>query len=242
MPKPFIGIGSDLFQVPGATREGAFTNLSYVESLRRAGGIPILIPPQAENLEELLAGLDGLLLAGGDDCDPAEYGEEAHSSVFPMDRRRQASDLSLARMARESGLPTLGICLGSQVMNVAAGGTLIQDIPTHLENSLEHGSASNDRARHAIQVERGSRLSTILGEESTDVNSSHHQSIGKVGRGLMVNASASDGIVEGVEDPEHPFYVGVQWHPEDMPGETSADRLFEAFVTAAREHAGVRRK
>jgi len=242
MTKPLIGIGSDVVEVPGANRERAFAYLTYVESLRKAGAIPLLIPPQADNIAELLQNLDGLLLAGGDDCDPAEYGEEAHPSVEPMDRRRQASDLSLARIAREQRLPTLGICLGSQVMNVAAGGTLIQDISSHDGEAMQHNSPPYDRVRHAIHLEPGSKLATIVREASPEVNSSHHQSVGKVGRGLRVNSSALDGIVEGIEDSEHPFYVGVQWHPEDMAGEAPAERLFEAFVGAAREHAESRRR
>ena len=242
MPKPVIGIGSDVYRVPGANRERAFAYLTYVESLRKAGAVPILIPPQTENVDDLLQSLDGLLLAGGDDCDPAEYGEDRHPSVEPMDPRRQASEFSMARAAREKRLPTLGICLGSQVMNVAAGGTLIQDISSHHQDALQHSGPAYERARHLIHLEKGTRLASIIGDESPDVNSSHHQSVGKVGKGLLVNASAPDGIVEGVEDPQHPFYVGVQWHPEDMAGEKPAERLFEAFVAAAREYAESRRK
>lgn len=235
--KPIIGIGSDILTTPGK-REQAFAYTTYVEALRKAGAVPVLVPPQPENANEVVEGLDGILLAGGYDCDPTVYGEEAHPSLEPMDPRRQSGDLSLARVARERGIPTLGICLGLQVMNVAAGGTLLQDIPSQIETEIEHVSEPEDRARHDVHIEQGTRLATILGGTTEmNVNSSHHQAIKDVGDGLRETAHAPDGIVEGLEDPRHPFYVGVQWHPEDMPGEPSATSIFGAFVEAARQHA-----
>jgi putative glutamine amidotransferase len=236
MTKPLIGIGSDVNVTPGK-RDRAFAYTSYVESLRRAGAVPVVIPPQPENARELVESLDGILLAGGDDCDPAVYGEEKHPTVEPMDVRRQESDLTLAKVARERGIPTLGICLGVQVMNVAAGGTLIQDIDSQLQTEIEHVSEPEDRARHDVLIENDTRLASILGGNEINVNSSHHQAINKIGEGLNVTAHAPDGIVEGLEDPRHPFYVGVQWHPEDMPREESASKIFRAFVEAARNYA-----
>jgi len=236
MTKPLIGIGSDIYVNPGE-RDRAFAFTTYVESVRRAGAIPVVIPPEAENARELVDELDGILLAGGDDCDPAVYGEECHPTVAPMDRRRQDGDLALAKAARERGIPTLGICLGLQMMNVAAGGTLIQDIHSQLETEIEHVSEPEDRARHDVHIESTTRLGAILGESEVNVNSSHHQAIKSVGDGLRVTAHAPDGIVEGLEDPRHPFYLGVQWHPEDMPAEDSAAKIFRAFVEAARQYA-----
>jgi len=236
MTKPLIGIGSDVQSPPGK-RERAFAYLTYVEALRRAGAIPVVIPPQPENAADLIAELDGVLLAGGDDCDPAVYGEEAHPSVEPMDPRRQANEVSLAKYAREAGIPTLGICLGVQMMNVAAGGTLVQDIDSQLETEIEHASIPEDRARHDVIVEQGTKLAGILTRRELNVNSSHHQAIRDVGEGLRVTAHAPDGIIEGLEDPRLPFYVGVQWHPEDMSGESSATSIFGAFVDAARRYA-----
>jgi len=236
MTKPLIGIGSDVQSPPGK-RERAFIYLTYVDALRRAGAIPVLIPPQPENAAELVGELDGILLAGGDDCDPAFYGEERHPSVEPMDPRRQGNDLSLARVARERGIPTLGICLGVQVMNVAAGGTLMQDIDSEMKTEIEHASEPEDRARHDVIVEQGTKLASILPQRELNVNSSHHQAIRQVGDGLRVTAHAPDGVIEGIEDPRHPFYVGVQWHPEDMSGERSASSIFGAFVEAARRYA-----
>jgi putative glutamine amidotransferase len=234
--KPLIGIGSDI-QSPQGKRERAFAYLTYVEAVRKAGGIPLLIPPQPENADELVAALDGVLLAGGDDCDPAAYGEERHPNVETMDERRQANDLALAEAARRLGVPMLGICLGVQVINVAAGGSLIQDIDTQHDTEIRHASEPEDRARHDVIIEKGTRLARVLPASELNVNSSHHQAIRRVGEGLRVTALAPDGIVEGLEDPRHPFYLGVQWHPEDMSGEESATALFAAFIEAAKRHA-----
>jgi len=234
MTKPLIGIGTDV--KPGDTRDSAFAYLTYVEALKRAGAVPVLIPPQPENATEAVAGLDGILLAGGDDCDPTVYGEEPHPTCEPMDPRRQQNDLALARAAHELGVPTLGICLGVQIMNVAAGGTLIQ----HIESEIEHASSPADRKRHDIQIHDQTYLATLVGAGSHNVNSSHHQAIRTLGQGLRVTALAPDGIIEGLEDPAHPFYVGVQWHPEDMNGESSASSLFTAFVKAAARRAAER--
>ena len=236
MHKPLIGIGSDVAQKQGE-RDRAFVYTTYIESLKRAGAVPVLIPPQPENAADLAETLDGIVLAGGDDCDPAEYGEEKHPSCEPMDPRRQKNDLGLARLARERGIPTLGICLGVQVMNVAAGGTLIQDIGSAVDTDIDHASEPSDRHRHDVHIDSSTKLGSILGDEEFNVNSSHHQAIGRIGDGLRVTAKAPDGIVEGLEDPSHPFYLGVQWHPEDMPGESSAAAIFGAFVEAARKYA-----
>jgi putative glutamine amidotransferase len=236
MSKPIIGIGSDVLS-PEGKRESAFAYLTYIESLKRAGAIPVVIPPQPENAADVIAIIDGLVLAGGFDCDPQVYGAEPHHTVEPMDTRRQSNDLGLAKAARERRVPTLGICLGLQVMNVAAGGTLVQDIASEMETEINHASEPEDRSRHDVIIEGATQLGGILGDRELNVNSSHHQAIGKVGAGLRVTAHAPDGVVEGLEDPRHPFYVGVQWHPEDMSGEDSASRLFGAFLEAAREYA-----
>lgn len=241
MSKPIIGVGCDIDVTPGK-RDRAFVYTTYVEALKRAGAVPVLIPPQPENVAEIIDGLDGVLLAGGEDCHPELYGQEPHPSVEPMDERRQSNDVTLAGAARERGIPTLGICLGVQVMNVVAGGTLIQDIHSEAPSEIEHVSEPEDRARHGVMVERGTRLEQFLGEDEIVVNSSHHQAIRDVGRGLRVTAHAPDGIIEGLEDPQHPFYVGVQWHPEDMPSEESAARIFGAFVEAAQRRAGQRKQ
>jgi len=235
--KPLIGIASDVQHIEGS-RDRAFAYLTYVEALRRAGAVPVLIPPQPENAADLVAELDGLLLAGGEDCDPSAYGEPRHPTVTEvMDERRQGNDLALAKAAREHGIPTLGICLGMQVMNIAGGGTLVQDIDSQVETEIQHASKPESRARHAVMVEQGTRLAKIVPGVELDVNSSHHQAVKQVAEGLHVTAHAPDGVVEGLEDPRHPFYLGVQWHPEDMSGEGSASSIFGAFVDAAKRYA-----
>src|SRR5437763_8067847 len=181
MHKPLIGIGSDVVQKPGE-RDRAFVYTTYIESLKRAGAVPVLIPPQPENAADLAETLDGILLAGGDDCDPAEYGEEKHPTCETMDPRRQKNDLGLAKLGRERGIPTLGICLGVQVMNVAAGGALIQDIAT----DIDHASEPSDRHRHDVHIDSSTKLGRILGGPQFNVNSSHHQAIGRVAAGLRV--------------------------------------------------------
>jgi len=239
--KPIIGIGSDVAHKEGQ-RDRAFVYTTYTEALRRAGAVAVIIPPQPENAAAIVDSLDGILLAGGDDCDPTAYGETPHPTVEPMDSRRQSNELALARVARERGIPTLGICLGVQVMNVASGGTLIQDIASEVKTEIDHASEPSDRHRHEVLVEKGTRLDKILGKQELEVNSSHHQAIRNVAVGLRVTAHAPDGVIEGLEDPSHPFYVGVQWHPEDMSGERSASALFGAFVEAARTYAQKKRK
>ena len=241
MTRPLIGIGSDILHTDGE-RDRAFGFLTYVESLRRAGAIPVLIPPQPESARDLVAALDGILLAGGNDCDPTLYGEQPHATVELVDVRRQDSELALARVAREAGIPTLGVCLGMQMMNVAWGGSLVQDIESQLSSQIRHTGPPENRSRHDIRVEDGTRLSTLVPALELNVNSSHHQAIGRVGRGLRVSAHAPDGIVEGLEDPDHPYYIGVQWHPEDMSGESSASSIFSGFVAAAREYAERKRE
>lgn len=242
MTKPLIGIGSDVQHVEGR-RDAAFAYLTYVEALRRSGAIPLLLPPQPENVPELIERLDGVLLAGGFDCDPALYGEPSHPAVEPMDGRRQENDLALARVARQRGIPTLGICLGLQIMNVAAGGTLIQDIDTQHPTDIRHASDPMDRVRHGVEILPATGLADILGSSGvSEVNSSHHQAAGVIGEGLRVTAMAPDGIIEGIEDPRHRFYQGVQWHPEDMNGEGTAAKLFRAFVEAARRFAAEKKQ
>lgn len=242
MSKPIIGIGADIHTEEGK-RDRVFAYLTYCEAVRRAGGIPVVIAPQPENAADLVEKLDGLLLAGGEDTDPAVYGEERSPKVEEvMDERRQANELALARAARDRKIPTLGICLGLQTMNVAAGGTLLQDIDSQHETDIAHASIPEDRARHDVIVEKGTRLAGILPDVELNVNSSHHQAVKRVADGLRVTALAPDGIIEGLEDPRQPFFIGVQWHPEDMAAEASAEALFAAFVQAAQEYAKAKRQ
>jgi putative glutamine amidotransferase len=205
---------------------------NYRKAVEAAGGRTILIPMLDDETElaAFIAELDGVLIPGGADIPPDMYGEEAHPSVRLIDRRRAEYLVNIARIAIEGQSPLLGICLGQQVMNVARGGTLIQDIPTEVAGALVHGG---ENARHEVSVVEGSRLAGIVGDR-LEVDSSHHQAIEALGEGLVVTARSDDGIIEGVEMSGERFVVGVQWHPERILERPGQRALFAAFVEACK--------
>jgi putative glutamine amidotransferase len=213
--------------------------LNYIRGVMAAGGLPIVIPPllDEERLRDLFSRLDGLLLTGGGDIDPAVFGEEQHPATSGISLNRDRVELALARWALAEQKPMLAICRGIQVMNVAAGGTLVQDIPTQVERPLTHSAgadAPRDYFAHTIRVDASSRLSRILGSTEVGTNSWHHQSCKAVGQGLVYTAWSPDGVVEAEEAPGHRFAVGVQWHPEDMfYNRADMLALFHALVQAA---------
>ena len=213
-------------------------NNAYLTSIEQAGGIPICIPNATEeNVEALLKIVDGLLLIGGADIDPILFGEEPHRNLGSVVRKRDDSDIVLMNAALKKQMPILGVCRGQQVMNVALGGTIIQDIPTQVENTLLHKQTSKrGELAHSVDVTTP-KFKEIFGEESFRVNTFHHQSIGKVGEGLVVSAVAKDGIIEGIEHESHPYCVAVQWHPEELApiGDVYAQRLFKSFVDACKK-------
>jgi putative glutamine amidotransferase len=232
--RPLIGINLDFECEPfprSVLRE------TYYDAVSRAGGCPVLLPPIAdpEVVEAHLAHVDGIVLTGGDDIDPQHFGEERHPACKLLPRRRQDYDLALTRAAIERGVPTLAICCGMQCGNVVRGGSLIQDIPTALQGALVHSSGNAAKnAEHEVSIERGTRLHEILGADKVLANSAHHQSCGRIGKGLRVTAHAPDGVVEAWEDPTHPFLIGVQWHPERIVDRPPHLNLFRALVDAAR--------
>ncbi len=208
----------------------------YVEAVRRAGGLPWLVPPGEERWRELLARADALVLTGGGDVDPALYGGKPHPSLYGVDRGRDESEIELVRAAVERGKPALAICRGCQVVNVALGGNLIEHLPDEVGNGVTHrGEGPGARALHPVAIERGSKLAEIVGTLEREPSSSHHQAIRRVASGLEVVARAPDGAIEAVEMKSHPFFVAVQWHPEHTAAEdASQQRLFDALVAAAR--------
>jgi putative glutamine amidotransferase len=219
----------------------------YIASVEQAGGRPRILET-SESPRRVLDEIDGLLLTGGGDIDPVLYGDERHPTVDDAEPGRDEFEIDLARRAMSGDLPLLAICRGVQVMNVAAGGTLIQDIPSQVETTLPHSIVEPRSAEaHAVEITPGSRLERALGSGAASghtcrVNSRHHQSIGRIGVGLVRSAVAPDGIVEAVEKAGDAaaFCVGVQWHPENFWRTGEFTPLFEAFVSSARERMAVR--
>jgi putative glutamine amidotransferase len=198
--------------------------------------IPLDLPE--ETLRSLYERLDGLCLSGGVDVDPQHYGEAPHPRLGNVDRARDATELALARWALHDDLPILGICRGIQVLNVAAGGSLVQDISAQMPGARRHDYALADapweRCTQTVRVAPDSRLAQILGATIVPTNSFHHQAVKALGSGLTPVAWTEDGVTEAVEDATQRFIIGVQWHPEGMfHTDAAARRLFEAFVSAA---------
>jgi putative glutamine amidotransferase len=219
--------------------------LSYMRAVERAGGLPVALPPlRDENVGPLLEQLSGLLLTGGPDIDPACYGAEPHPELGPIDHDVDVFEIELCRQADRRGLPILGICRGSQVLNVARGGSLIQHLPDISGGTIEHRQTEpGDRTTHEVQVAPDSGLAQTTGGGPVRVNSFHHQAVDRLGTGLRPVAWAADGVVEAVEDPEDDgqLVLGVQWHAETLTGEAEQLALFELLVRAA-ERAGARRR
>jgi putative glutamine amidotransferase len=211
----------------------------YVESIRRAGGEPIEVVPGSETPEQLLARVDGLMLTGGGDVDPALYGEVANTTFQPAEDGRDAFEIALSRAAVASGLPFLAICRGMQVLNVAMGGTLVQDIPSEVTGALAHSVPEPRFAiAHEVWVSKGSKLSALLADhmedgETVHVNSRHHQAVKRVAKGFEITATSPDGVAEAMERADLPFCVAVQWHPENFWRTGEFRELFEGLVKAA---------
>jgi putative glutamine amidotransferase len=216
----------------------------YVASVERSGARARVLEV-SESPRAVLQSVDGVLLTGGGDVDPAFYGEDRHETVEDAEPGRDEFEIDLARRAMEQDFPILAICRGTQVLNVAAGGTLVQDIPTAIASDLTHTiKEPKNTLAHEVRVASDSRLHTALGGAVTAcscrVNSRHHQSVATLGHRLVATATASDGVIEAVEAPEATFCVGVQWHPENFWRTGEFNQLFDAFVDAARERAAAR--
>ncbi len=235
--RPLIGITTT-----GRDQQGRFRlKALYSDAVRRAGGVPILLPPGEEPPEELLSALDGLVLTGGGDLDPALYGGLQHATIYGVDAERDLSELALARRVSATDLPTFAICRGAQVINVALGGTLIEHLPDERGDQIAHGPAPDvDRyEQHEVEVEPGSKLAEVMGVTSCSPPSWHHQAVRAIAPGLTVVARAADQTIEAFEQPGHPWLVGVQWHPEvTAASDPSQQRLFDALVAAAARRRG----
>jgi putative glutamine amidotransferase len=222
----------------------------YVRALTAAGALPWLIPLVADDPETLRGiydAVDGVFLPGGTDIDPARYGEQRHPRCDNSDPARDAVELHLARWAMADGKPVLGVCRGLQLVNLAAGGTLYQDLADQMPGSIKHdylpfsGHYARDFLAHDVRVAEQSRLAEVFGAGTLAVNSMHHQGIRTLGSGLAATAVAPDGLIEGVESLNGSFLVAVQWHPEALVDSSpQTRRLFEEFVEAATAGLGVR--
>ena len=227
MTKPLIGITT--YVEPASWGhwhlEAALVPYDYVRAVERAGGRAVLVPPDDEGIEEVLDALDGLVFSGGNDMSPESYGAEADPATNGLNPARDRGELALLTAALERDLPVLAICRGVEVLNVVRGGNLVQHLPDVVGHE-EHRAVVGEFSEHAVRVDPSSRIGVVRGA----VKSHHHQGLGRIGDGLREVAWAEDGVVEGLEDPEKPFLVGVLWHPE--AGEDQ--HLFEQLVEAAR--------
>ncbi len=241
--RPLIGIPCHADFRDGSRRPVYCNNRAYIHAVERAGGVPILIPlyEDLSLMDTLLPRLDGLLLSGGADVEPLRYGEERHALTDEPDKILDEIELTLATWAVQEDIPTLGVCRGMQVLNVALGGTLYQDIHNCCPDSLPHSRRElpRDYLAHTVEVQAGSRMEAVLGTRSIMVNSLHHQAVHKPGKGVVISGSAQDGIAELLEVPTNHFVLAVQFHPEEIyMKEAPSARLFKAFVRACSNVTG----
>jgi len=241
MSKPIIGLTTRTAAVSSPDLPSVMLQRSYTSAIINAGGIPLLIPSEVDEGSwlELTEHLDGILFTGGGDIDVVYFDGENHPAVYGIEPARDEIELGLAKIASKDNIPFLGICRGIQVINVALGGTLYTHIPEQISNALLHDYPGEDsiQARtsllHTVKIESDSILAKILGETNLHVNSLHHQGVKDVAPSLVISARSTDGLVEAVELPHHPFGIAVQWHPEWLTDQLAIRNLFKAFVAAS---------
>jgi gamma-glutamyl-gamma-aminobutyrate hydrolase PuuD len=232
--KPLIGITTYIT----SARFGSWEEVTslvpqdYVRAIEHAGGRPLLVPPSEDGIEETVDAFDGVIFSGGSDLDPEMYGQEAHLETYGIVEQRDRAELALLEAALARDMPVLAICRGSQVLNVALGGDLVQHLPDVVGDE-KHKHTPGEYADHEVEVHPDTRLSSLLGERAP-VKSHHHQGFGRIGEGLREAARADDGTVEALEDPSRRFTIGVLWHPE--AGEDM--RLFQELVAEAERYRG----
>jgi putative glutamine amidotransferase len=245
--RPLIGITTQTLHsidgIPEGLPSSWMMNQRYILAVADAGGAPVLIPlldADEASLRSIYKRLDGVLIPGGVDMDPITFGEARTPQVGRTDAARDSVELTLTRWAHQDKKPLLGLCRGSQVINVAMGGSLYQDIETEYPEAIKHdyfptAGFSRDYIAHPVEVARGSRLADILECRDVNVNSMHHQGVKQLAPGLIASAVAPDGLIEGLESSNGQFMVGVQWHPESLVEHDQGMRkLFSRFVDASR--------
>jgi putative glutamine amidotransferase len=233
MLKPLIGLTTTRMPNPsGHPALGA--NIPYAKAITNAGGLPILIPLVLSNddLDVLLRRLDGILFTGGHDIDPRQYGNQPHPKVEGVDVDRDRVEIHLVQAVIQTGKPFLGICRGFQVINVALGGSLYEDISEQHPSEIQHDNYAHPRdyLAHNVDIQSDSCLAQIMTSLHTRVNSLHHQGVRKLAPNLNASAIAPDGLLEAIELPGHPFGMAVQWHPEELQESEAMHRLFLIFV------------
>ena len=233
--RPAIGITTD--RVPG--KEQYLSNYTYAAAVERAGGLPFLLPYRVDHalVGDYLDRLDGVLLTGGPDLDPKLYGGGAYvEGTSPIDPDRQSFELALIAEVERRRLPVLGVCLGSQVMNVHRGGSLHQFLPSVTrEVPIEHRTLGDIPPRHDVTVDTDSQLGRAIGRRDVSANTYHKQAVDRLGRGLRVIATAPDGVIEAFEDPSLPLFAAVQWHPERLTDEAEHLAPFRLLVDQSRK-------
>ena len=235
--KPLIGVTSYVERARWGVWDlpAVLVPHDYVRMVETAGGRVLVVPPSVDGVDEVLDALDGIVFTGGADLDPALYGADAHEATDDPRRDRDAGELALLQAALERDVPTLAVCRGSQLLNVARGGDLVQHLP-EVVGDEKHKHRPGTFSDHGVDVKAGTRLGGLVGDRAP-VKSHHHQGFGRVGEGLVETAWANDGTLEGLEDPTRRFALGVLWHPE--AGEDLA--LFEALVAEAERYRAERR-
>lgn len=226
MKKPIIGITAY-----GLNQHHRYDMpYGYVFATRKAGGIPILIPP-GDHPKDYLHLVDGIILAGGGDINPKFYDGSNHHTIYNTNEQRDLSEFELVKLLLRSKLPIFAICRGLQVVNVACGGTLHEHLPSHYGDKVLHRSADAKQVLHKVIIEPETFLSKLLKTDETKIASIHHQCIKKLGENLVVTATSEDGVIEAVEMPNHPWFLGVQWHPElTAANDPLQQSLFDAMV------------
>ncbi len=242
---PLIGITPDTGRNPSRAAGNGGEPLivlqeRYARAIQEAGGVPLILPISSSPtvLRQMADRLDGILVSGGNfDIHPRLYGEEAMAPLGEIKEERTQFESALISLALERNLPLLGVCGGAQAINVALGGSLYQDIAAQIPTAGEHQQgALKEKGGHKMRIHDGTRLRQIVGRGDLEVNTTHHQAVRKLGKGLIVNATAEDGVIEGIESQQHSFVLGVQWHPECLTERDNLQRrIFLSFVSACRE-------
>jgi len=234
MKRPVIGLTTD----SNDSDDRYLSTMTYAAAIERAGGLPLLLPYAVDHalIPQYVDLLDGICFTGGNDMNPVRYGEEWHPKVSKMDERREKFEFALIAEVEKRRMPALGVCFGSQLMNVYRGGSLIQFLPEQKEECLEHRYMKDKGVcRHEVKLDTTSQLGKAIGNPNPSVNTYHKQAVNKLGKGLRVIATAPDGVIEAFEDPSFPLFAAVQWHPERLIDEAEHLAPFKLLVQKSQE-------